>query len=75
MTNQKSDEIRAARKARQKANAHLKTENRAINEAAQSRFDTNAKANPIEFAPPTKNVTIKSDYYGDARRMSARWQS
>lgn len=28
---------------------------------------------PVEFATPCRDVKIKSDYYGDVRRMSARW--
>lgn len=73
MTNQNTPEIIAARKARQKANKALKAQNAAINAASQARFEANAAANPAEFAPPCDNVKIKSDYYGDFRRMSARW--
>lgn len=73
MVNQKSDAVKAARKARQKANAHLKRNNAAINAAEQARFEAQCAADPEQFALPCDNVKIKSDYYGDVRRMSARW--
>lgn len=73
MSNQNSEAVKAARKARQKANAHLKHNNAEINAAAQARFEAQAAANPAQFAPPCDNVKISSDYYGDIRRMSARW--
>lgn len=63
----KTREQKAEKKAREAA------KKAAVRAADMAKTIAMNEKNPIEFAPPAKNVTIKSDYYGDVRRMSARW--